>query len=60
MIDSKGDTYLYIDITTDPTETTKQWLKGNGQTTVPQVFELLPGGFEGLRTDYTMAEVSGV
>jgi glutaredoxin len=54
LLESKDLPYLYVDITEPGFEQWRGWIKANGMTTVPQVFELLPGGYENLYADLEM------
>lgn len=46
--------YIYIDITQPTMVHWKEYIKKKGLTTVPQVFELLPGGYENLYAEIEM------
>ena len=57
LLESKGEDYRYVDITSGEGSTDKVWkdflVTTLGVKTVPQVFKLLPGGYEGLLQEVT-------
>ena len=54
LLDSKGLMYMYVDVKNPSNDSYLSFLKENGIRTVPQVFELLPGGYENLKADLEM------
>jgi glutaredoxin 3 len=54
LLASKGLEYTYVNVKHPDNKEWLDFLKSNGVTTVPQIFELLPGGYEGLFADLEM------
>ena len=51
LLEAKNLPFVYVDVL-DPSQSSwVKWLKANDIKTVPQVFKLMPGGYENLKAD---------
>jgi glutaredoxin len=59
LLEAKGKAYTYIDVLSEGNEQFLNLLRDNDQKTVPQVFELQPGGYNTLNFNLTVDERNG-